>query len=281
MRPAYLLPLTLGLLYPSIAAAAPATPVTPASRTTPVGCENGVPFSTIHSMLTSQEAAFESLELASFSVSFRQMTEQLPCVSERISTADAARIHRMTGIALFVDEKNDQAARAFAAARLLDPAWDFPQAIPEGIELRRVWERSLTEQKTAIVPIGLPGNWVVDGVVSTRRPSDWPALLQEERRGYIYSTQYLAPGNTPTQLSPPRSPLTAPLAVSAGTAALGTIALLVSAGITNDIFENDRNTSQELVELQRRTNTLGGTGVGLGILAVGLGVGCVLTVDWK
>lgn len=280
MRPAHLtaLALTLALLSPTAAHAA-SGPLQ--ARATPVGCETGVPFSAIDALLRSQEVSFASLELDSFQVSFSQMEGQLSCVNERISTADAARIHRMTGIALFTEKKNDQAARAFAAARLLDPAWGFPESIPEGIALRKVWESSLAEQKTEVVSVGLPGNWVVDGVVSTRRPSDWPALLQEERRGSVYSTQYLPPGQKPTQATPPRSPATAPLAIAAGTAALGGVATLVIAGINHGSFDNERHTADELAELQTRTNSFGGTGVGLGLLAVGLGVGCVLTVDWK
>ena len=280
MRPAHLtaLALTLALLSPTAARAA-SGPLE--ARSTPVGCETGVPFSAIDALLRSQEVSFASLELDSFQVSFSQMEGQLSCVNERISTADAARIHRMTGIALFTEKKNDQAARAFAAARLLDPAWGFPESIPEGIALRKVWESSLAEQKTEVVAIGLPGNWVVDGVVSTRRPSDWPALLQEERRGSVYSTQYLPPGQKPTQATPPRSPATAPLAIAAGTAARGGVATLVIAGINHDSFDNEPHTADELAALQTRTNSFGGTGVGLGLLAVGLGVGCVLTVDWK
>ena len=276
--PALALALSLALLLPSAAMAAPGALET---RSTPTGCETGVPFSTIDALLRSQEISFESLELDSFQVSFSQMQGQLSCVNERISTADAARIHRMTGIALFTEKKNDQAARAFAAARLLDPAWTFPASIPEGIALRKVWEGSLAEQKTDVVAIGLPGNWVVDGVVSTRRPSGWPALLQEERRGAIYSTQYLPPGQQPAQATPPRSPATTPLAIAAGATALGGITTLVIAGINHGSFDNERHTAGELAELQTRTNSFGGTGVGLGLLAVGLGVGCVLTVDWK
>ncbi|HND34784.1 MAG TPA: hypothetical protein PLA94_32495, partial [Myxococcota bacterium] len=204
MRPAHLpaLALTAALFLPTAAFAAPGALE---ARSTPYGCETGVPFSAIDALLRSQEVSFESLELDSFQVSFSQMQGQLSCVNERISTADAARIHRMTGIALFTEKKNDQAARAFAAARLLDPAWSFPESIPEGIALRKVWESSLAEHKTEVVSIGLPGSWVVDGVVSTRRPSDWPSLLQEERRGSIYSTQYLPPGQQPSQATAPGS----------------------------------------------------------------------------
>lgn len=242
-------------------------------------CAAPVPLESLQATLSAQEAAFATLDFPAFDVNFKKLEEELPCVDHRLSSGDAARVHRMYGVAFFTQDRNGEAARSFAAARVLDPAWSFPESVGEGTPLRGVWEQSLNEALGGTEDIGLRGLWIVDGIHSNRRPTGWPAVIQEERQGKIYTTDYLLPGEAVKQPGgPPIPPYARPLGIAAGGALLATVGLMAGAALTHQDFSNNAHTSDELYDLQDRTNALGGAGVGMGVLAVGLGVGAV--VSW-
>lgn len=263
MRAAHSLPILLCGLWPSLAWAA---------------CDAPVPLESLQATLASQEAALGSLDFPVFDVSFRKLQEELPCVDHRLSTADAARVHRMYGVGFFTQDRIAESAHSFAAARLLDPAWAIPESVGVGTPLRAVWDQSLGEVVGGTEAIGLRGTWVVDGVLSNRRPTAWPAVIQEERKGAIYTTDYLLPGEPVKQPGGPPIPKYAvPLTVAAGGAFLAAVGLVAGAAVSHEDFDRPHSAS-ELYELQDQTNALGGSGVGLGVLAIGLGVGAV--VSW-
>lgn len=160
----------------------------------------------------------------------------------------------------------------------LDPAWSLPESVGIGTPLRTMWEKSLSEMTGNTAPIGLRGVWIVDGILSNRRPVGWPALVQEERQGKIYTTDYVLPGEEVQQPGGPPIPLYAkPLSIAAGATAVVAAGLITGAELVRN-EHTDNSTKEEDYSIYYRANALGDSGIGLGVVAVGLAVGAI--VSW-
>ena len=251
------------------------------------------------------EAAFGALDVAAFRAATNKVTAEANCLADSASRPVVARLHRIEGLRAFVDGDTARADQAFAAARAIEPAYVFPEAlVPDGHPVR-VRYTALPPQPggTTALPSPTSGYLTVDARTSRDRPADRPTLLQVVGDdGGVRTSTYLWPGDplpaypasaVATGTSPPptdtprQAPRTAerkgpnlPLAVAAGASlavAGGTMGLAAS---SHAAYYADDARPAELEGLRARTNTFYLTSVGTGVLGVGLGVGAVLAGRW-
>lgn len=251
------------------------------------------------------EAAFAALDVAAFRAATNKVTAEANCLADSASRPVVARLHRIEGLRAFVDGDTARADQAFAAARAIEPAYTFPEAlVPEGHPVR-VRYTALSPQPggSTALPSPTSGYLTLDARSSRDRPADRPALLQVVGDdGGVRASAYLWPGDPPPSydsaaavaVAPPPVPPTAtkdptprerkgpnlPLAVAAGASlavAGGTMGL--AAGSHAAYYAEDARPA-DLDGLRARTNGLYLTSVGTGVLGVGLGVGAVLAGRW-
>lgn len=251
------------------------------------------------------EAAFGALDVAAFRAATNKVTAEANCLADSASRPVVARLHRIEGLRAFVDGDAARADQAFAAARAIEPAYVFPEAlVPEGHPVR-VRYTALTPQagSTTALPSPTSGYLTLDARSSRDLPADRPTLLQVVGDdGAVRASAYLWPGDPPPVYAasavatgappPPTDPVppptttkarkgpNLPLAVAAGASlavAGGTMGL--AAGSHAAYYADDARPA-ELDGLRARTNGLYLTSVGTGVLGVGLGVGAVLAGRW-
>jgi hypothetical protein len=249
-------------------------------------------------------AALDEVKLAYTDVApeaFRAAADKarglVPCLSDAIGHHEAAELHRTEGLAAFVDRNPERASLAFAAARSLEPRFEFPTSlVPEGHPVARAYaEAQWTEERIVLVP-PKRGHLAFDGRESQSRPADQPTVVQIfGEDGRVDDTAYLWPGQ-PMPDYPLGDPLV-PGAVSSGEDAatkqqrararnwwIGAGASALAAGVfygankaVHDKYEDPDTPVDQLDDLRTANNALAvASGVSLAG-AVGLGVTAVVT----
>lgn len=253
---------TAALLF-SFAYAAPATGA----------CTRPVSLDEWRASATDVEAAWARLDLEGFRTATDASAAVLPCLGEPITPEDSARAHRIQGLRANLLEDEDRAARAFLAARRVDPAWRFPDWLPDQHPLRLLYGRMPLE---GLVQTPLPkprsGRLLVDGAPSRDRPEDIPAVVQWlNSDGSVGWSGYMQ--HDETIVGYPVKPSTAPVAWSlVGLAAASLIAsgtsLAISAG-ARDEYDDLATPPESLDGLRETTNTGFWVSVGTGAGAAG------------
>jgi hypothetical protein len=96
-------------------------------------CESAVDAAKLSETLHTAEYSYGKLDVEGFKSAVDDATEQLPCLNQALGPQLAARYHRLRGLHLYVIRDKDSAALSFAAARDVDPAYEFPEnLIPAG-----------------------------------------------------------------------------------------------------------------------------------------------------
>ncbi len=232
-----------------------------------------------------------------FGMAAEALADQLPCLSEPQGPLQAARIHRVQGLAAFVGGDRQGCQQAFAASQRLEPDFSFSHGLfPEAHPIARLFvqARGLQLETSSVPRTG--GQYWFDGLPGNARPANQPSLVQlQDSSGRLLASAYLWPGDALPTPTPPLVELAAQptlevsgahearrgphvaLTIGAGLSALaagGCYAVALAAA--NDYRENPHSDA-ELVQLRTRANGLVFVSAGLGALAVGTGVGAVVT----
>lgn len=142
------------------------------------------------------EWAFGSADLDAFQGATRDLVLGLPCLVDEVPRPLAARLHRLSGLDRFVQGDRAGAAQAFAAARLAQPDYRFPESlVAAGNPLLGFYEAQDTARTDVLdLPRWSGGYFQLDGRTATERPTGWPVLFQAlSESGQVLSTAYLWP----------------------------------------------------------------------------------------
>jgi len=279
-------------------------------------CEQPLTLFELETVVSDAEQAMgRSAEL--FEAASTYGKNMLPCLDDVVAPHLAARLHRVLGLRAFVAGDQDQARSAFAASHRIEPSFAFPDTVfsashpisrlyAEAAALPAETEPAQWQQGTVA--------WL-DGARLEQRPITSATLLQQTTEwGAMLSTHYLWPGDivqtVPAQLiaamprpePPPAEPSsvldlalpTEPLELSihapvqpawlrpslvavAGATTLAAGISYLAAGVTASDYRNNDHSLDELDRLKARNNTLVYTAGGLGVVAVGAGVGVAFT----
>lgn len=176
-------------------------------QTALAGCESPTSNASLHTALDRALEAYEGLDVEGFQQSTTDATNQIPCLSETLTPAIAARFHRFRGLRAFVERDEAMAELSFAAARALQPAFAFPESlVPAGNPvLDRYGAIDLTPLARTPVPPAATGRVWLDGG-SGPRLEGLPVIFQYEGPdGTVSTSALLAPG-----AALPRYPLEGP-----------------------------------------------------------------------
>lgn len=246
--------------------------------------------------------ALEQLEPDRFKAATDDVDRLVPCLAEPLSKHLAAEIHRAKGIRAVL-ERDPEAARIFAAARALEPAWRIPSTlVPEGHPVRTEYAKfDLATGTFEQLPAPAEGALFLDANPDRNRPTAWPTVAQYlAGDGSVRFTAYVVPGAPfpeypvattgggtgpgptfgdpppPPQPPPPPKPPRAPLWAASITSALVTGGLVTLAGLAERDFQDLETPDADLPGLRARANSLVVTSGFTGAAAVGFGVAAVL-----
>ena len=206
--------------------------------------------------------------------------EVLPCLGQPLVEPVAARFHRLMAIHLFSLGQEEGALQTITAAKALDPAYVWNDAmLPASHPLRVAWDAA-DAPKTHKVPEPREGFLVFDGISGRARPKGVPTISQRlDASGSPTWTTYLGPREPlPAYREiPRRRNALLGCAIGGGAVGLGTwVASNVSKG---DLKRSarDQSVSADVLDGKRsRSNVLQATSwVGFGI-GIGCGVGAVI-----
>ena len=250
--------------------------------------------------LTQAESAFSQLEEETFEKQMVEASGQLRCVSEPMPVPVVAQYHRLMGIRAFLARDMEAANAAFASARLLDPAYAFPDGVLPPKHPIRALYTGAQAKATPVDPPAIPekGQLYFDGSPSTQRPAGRATIFQVvDKQGptlsaYLYPTAPLPdyPLQREEVATAPHEPRKSAAGSSGRTLRLGLLgaggaSLLASGAVELMAFRaqatfNAAGTQgagvlEELqADVNRRTLVASGLGVvGAGLVTTGLIVG--------
>lgn len=162
----------------------------------PLVCERESTTGEIERLLLDAELAYARLDLEGFRGAAELATRALPCVAEAILPTTAARYHRVRGMVHFVARERHAAARAFAAARWIEPAWRFPDTlVPANNPLLADYSFIVIEgARFQAILRPDSGRVTIDGLPVLLRSLEWPSIVQLfDSTGAVICTSYLTP----------------------------------------------------------------------------------------
>lgn len=152
----------------------------------------------LNTAMDEAEQAYMDLDLDGFMAASKTLEEAIPCLSDALTPATAARVHATFGLRGFLDNDRRESTQAFAAARFADasyrlssslvprdaPEWDFYDSV------------DLSMGGMEKVPAANGGFLSFDGKEGLERPSNWPTLVQVfTDAADVLETAYLRPGD--------------------------------------------------------------------------------------
>ncbi|MCB9678989.1 MAG: hypothetical protein H6737_28065 [Alphaproteobacteria bacterium] len=232
--------------------------------------------------LEGASVAFGQLDIESFQMSHTEAKQHLECLTEPISRTTAAEFHRVTGLSLFLERNSPSAAKAFAAARAIEPDYTFPtDLIPEGNPVLETYTQVDPEAgATELVPRPKVGSIKLDGSGSLNRRTALPSIFQLfDGRGAVMNTTLLMPGDAlpeyevPSNAAPEKTAKggpNIPLLAGAGASLVVAGGLYAGGAATRGAWAN-ADTIAEAESKRGLTNTLVIASGVAGVAAVGLG----------
>ena len=260
------------------------------------------------------QAAFGATKVPEFQAAIVKLDAMVPCLMEPVDPELAALVHRMRGLGAFIERDQDRARQAFAAARVLEPAYSWPESlIPWGHPLLGMYQ-ALSVEDAAFETVPAPSSgWVyMDGRPSEPRPLLWPTILQvSDAEGAVQLSSYLWPGDdlpeysvelvsnpvvpppVPVASDDPELPVTVAatsttvrtgprpaLLAAAGGAAVASGVLYALAARSSGEYWDPATPYSDLDGVRGRTNGLVLASAGAAGLALGSGVVAFLEVQW-
>ena len=267
--------------------------LTPAALAAPQGCDEATAPGQIKDALDAAEASYANLDLESFLAATEDIEGLIGCSEGPIGAALAARSHRLRGLRAFVDQDEERAKLAFAAARAAEPGYAFPESLlPPGnpvLDLYGAVPLSIGASEPVAEP--LEGMLTFDGVRGDERPSAWPTVAQHVIGDTTSASAYLWPGDALFDypaVAPPDPPPAgrAPpewgraqtgLTAGAGISALAGGAFYLLAARSSTAYKSDETDPTDLDGLRDTTNLQQTAAIAGGAVALGLGGAAVLT----
>ena len=233
--------------------------------------------------LEKAEAAFAAMTAAGFRSAAEEAVAEAGCLTDRPAAATIARLHRVEGLAAFVDRDEERSQAAFSAARAIEPDYTFPDAlVPEGTPAAQLYAAAVPMQDrgTLILPPH-DGRVEFDGQQDSARPWYRPALVQVVRDdGIVIGSAYLWPRDTlPPYEVATRGPNRALLGI-AGSSLLAVGAVYGANLAVHESYFDAHPDSPERERIRAANNALVVTGAALGVVALGSGVGAVIAGRW-
>lgn len=240
------------------------------------------------------EGTFSDLDIPSFREATDALRAVVPCLRDPVTRSVAANVHRFLGIRAFGD-RDDNARLYFAAARSIEPYYEFPSTlIPPGNPVRAVYaDLELGQGTGRDVPRPEDGYLQFDGRTTLKRPVTWPTLVQRfDGDGQVVMSAYLAPEDPmPTYavstavevadpaavISTPPPPARMPLLVGTAVAAVVTGVTYGLAGNAEARFKSPVTPDSSLNRLEKTANSLVIVSGVTGAVTVGLGIGLATT----
>lgn len=151
----------------------------------------------ISALLDTADSALDGADVEAFRATIERVAMDLPCMSEPISTASAARLHALQGIQQYVSGEHEPAKASFLAARTLNSAVALPGGLfPEGHEIHSAFSAGDVD---AIQSLKVPGpkgqELYIDGTATREKPLDRPFIGQLADADGIAQTRYLGVGD--------------------------------------------------------------------------------------
>ena len=267
--------------------------LTPGALAAPDGCSEATAPGQLKDALDAAEARYADLDLDGFLDATGDLEQSIRCLEAPIGAALAARSHRLRGLRAFVDQDEERAKLAFAAARAAEPGYAFPESmIPPGnpvLDLYGAVPLSIGAATEAAEP--LEGMLTFDGVRGDARPSAWPTVAQHVVGEAASTSAYLWPDDAlfdyPAVAPPDPTPAgrAAPewgraqtgLTAGAGVSALAGGAVYLLASRSSSAYNSDETDPGELDGLRDATNLRQTAAIAGGAVALGLGGAAVLT----
>jgi len=225
------------------------------------------------------------LDIEAFKTESDAIQGIVPCVSEDLNPPLIATLHRVYGLRAF-GESTGEAAIAFAAARLLEPQYTFPdELVQEGNPVLEEYASiDISERRTVLVPEPTEGSLRFDGNATLERSADWPSVVQiYDASQMLAETRYLLPGDRlpsyPGASKFDTKKLRLPLLGVAGVTGVTSIALTAVSGVREKTYKDPNALPEkELGDYRSTTNSIAFAGAASGVLALGSGV--ALVVVW-
>jgi len=219
--------------------------------------------------------------------------EALTCITTPLDPDLAGAYHRMEGLNGLVSQDDRRTLDSFRASVAVDPGWQMSDDVaPPGHPLREAYEAARLAPPSDRVAVSVPrcASVYVDGVRTTARPRDRPAVLQvvDKDDGAVVWSRYLTPPSEPPSWSSvpsitaldcdtPVSGVDADrggrgLFLSSGIAAVAAGSLAAGALLSRARFDDQEYTSEATGEaLREQANNRYYGAQAAGALAVGLG----------
>ncbi len=243
-------------------------------------CGDAVSARVVDDLLEEAEASLGALDLDGFRSATVQVEAVLPCVSEPVTRALAARIHRVRGLQHYAASEPEQRDEAFAAARSLEPAYSFPSTVvAESNPIRTSYEAAAASDEQVAQAPPAQGELAFDGRRGIDRPAARASVYQRfDADGAVVDTAYLYSADpTPSYelLQAPDRPARPWALVAATAGASVATGVLVGLGYSAEAAWNAASSETEADPHRTRANSLALASGGAGVLALG---GTVLTV---
>lgn len=251
--------------------------------------------------LEEAEATFATMAIDGFRAATDRVAADSACIAETLPRPMIARLHRAYGLRAFVDGDTTKAVQAFAAARSIEPAYEFPEALvppDHPVRARYIAQDPASGGETAL-PVPEVGSLLVDGRAGAPRPVTRPALFQvQETSGLVAASGYRWPGEplfeypvgqpdrelTVAPRSEPRVErkmgASVPLVIAGGVSLVASGALLGLSASSHAAYYDDGVAPKDLESLRSQTNGFYFGFIGTGVAAVGLGLGAVIAGSW-
>ncbi len=143
-------------------------------------CPEPVSLQRMADLLDQAESAFGAFDASALEATVDQAYAGLPCLDAVLPTAEAARLHRMRGLLLFLQDQPEQARPALAAAAALEPDWQLPPPFAVGGHPLQVLVEEVTAESSPTVKVGTPEGigLLFDGVATDERATARSTVLQ-------------------------------------------------------------------------------------------------------
>ncbi len=288
------LPLALALAPAAARAACPSTP------------------EDLAGLLDEAVAAYADLDREAFGAARDAARSSLSCLDAPLAPPQAGAYHRMEGLSGLISRDERHTLESFRASVAVEPYWEMPEELaPPGHPLRLAYEAARMAAPSDTLDVTTPGCTMlyVDGVQTTVRPRDRPAILQlaagqgSDQPGSMLWSSYLVPpaeppgwDTIPAIASLSCTELTASLGASSEARDRAARVLLLGAGgaaalagglgswalIDRSRYNNmDFADRQEGEALRRRTNTVFFSAQASAAAALALGgAGLTLQLVW-
>ncbi|MDP2305841.1 MAG: hypothetical protein Q8P18_07415 [Pseudomonadota bacterium] len=246
-------------------------------------CAAPVPTTTMEAALSGTEAAW-GIDEQAFRRGVVTVRAALPCLGAPLASGTVARVHRMEGLAAFLDRDAERTTRAFAAARALEPAYTFPTSmIPAQNPVRVAYDAAVpgVAKRSVAAPARSVTLWV-DGAAARALPGDRAALVQVQAGdGPLQASAWVLPEDPLPDYRLRGEGLRVPVLIGAGALAAGAGVLwALGASARGEALDPLPLGDEERAARQDTANGLGAATVAVGATAAATGVSAFLFARW-